>query len=68
MLEGGESVAAAGGLLEVERGGRLAHLVGQLFLELGVVAGQEPLHGGDVSLVVGLGARARAHARPQPHA
>ena len=68
VLEGGEPVAAAGGLLEVELGGRLAHLIGQLLLELGVVAGQEPLHGGDVLLVVGLGAGARAHARTQPHA
>ena len=68
VLEGGQPVAAAGSLLEVELGGRLAHLVGQLFLELGVVARQEPLHGGDVLLVVGLGAGARAHARAQSHA
>ena len=68
VLEGGEPVAAAGGLLEVELGGRLAHLIGQLLLELGMVAGQEPLHGGDVLLVVSLGAGARAHARTQPHA
>ena len=68
MLEGGQPVAAAGGLLKVEFGGRLTHLVGQLFLELGMVAGQEPLHGGDVLLVVGLGAGACTHARTQSHA
>ena len=68
MLENSEPVAAAGGLLEVELGGRLAHLIGQLLLELGMVAGQEPLHGGDVLLVFGLGAGARAHTRTQPHA
>ena len=68
VLEGGQTVTATSGLLEVEVGGGLAHVLRQLFLELRMVTRQKPLDRRDVLLVVGLGAGAGAHTGTQAHA